>query len=165
MRILQLSPGDARAVYKTSGVDMRQYKRLQMFVHAEKLMNDNTNLQDNQLSCFVRLGSDMVNNYYEYEIPLRLTPPGDYSGTNNAHRETVWYPENMFDFPFTALTNAKLKRNVDRQNNVTGVGNTIPYTINETDPAKLKNKITVVGNPSLSEVQTIMIGTPTIIYF
>lgn len=162
LRVKDLSPGDARAVYKNTNYDMRQYKRLQMFVHAEKLMNDNTNLQDNQLSCFVRLGSDMVNNYYEYEIPLRLTPPGDYSGTNNAHRETVWYPENMFDFPFTALTNAKLKRNVDRQNNVTGVGNTIPYTINETDPAKLKNKITVVGNPSLSEVQTIMIGVRSV---
>ena len=158
MRVTDLSPGDARAVYKNTTFDMRQYKRLQMFVHAEKLTNDVTNLQDNQLSCFIRLGSDMINNYYEYEIPLRLTPAGNYVDASNSDRETVWYKENMFDFPFTALTNAKLKRNVDRQQGAAGVSNTIPYTINDPDPSKLKNKITVKGNPSLSEVQTMMIG-------
>ncbi len=162
LKVTDLSPGDARGVYKNTNFDMRQYKRLQMFVHAEKFLNDNTNLQDNQLSCFIRLGSDMVNNYYEYEIPLRLTPAGKYEANNDAHREQVWYKENMFDFPFTALTNTKLKRNVDRQKGTAGVGNTIPYTVNETDPAKLKNKITVVGNPSLSEVQTIMIGVRSV---
>lgn len=68
--------------------DMRQYKRLQMFVHAENLMNDNTNLQDNQLSCFVRLGSDMVNNYYAY-MPDNGNLPFSLMGDGATVQETT----------------------------------------------------------------------------
>ncbi|MDR1683388.1 MAG: cell surface protein SprA, partial [Candidatus Symbiothrix sp.] len=151
LKVKNLFPGEAKAVYKKTSYDMRQYKRLQMFVHAEQLPDDNANLRDYELSCFIRLGSDMTNNYYEYEIPLKLTPEGNYSQANNAHLYIVWPRENMFDFPFTALTQAKLKRNRDSQN---GLG--IPY---ETyDPQKPANNITVVGNPSISNVENIMIG-------
>jgi len=158
LRVTNLAPGDARGVYKNTTYDMRQYKRLQMFVHAEKLIDDvNSNKLDNfQLSCFVRLGSDMVNNYYEYEIPLKLTPEGIYFGEKESDREIVWYPENMFDFSFESLTNAKLKRNKAKQNRSGNVSNLIPYTIYDTE--KPLNKISIVGNPSLSDVQNIMIG-------
>lgn len=54
---------------------MRQYKRLQMFAHAEALPDLSTDPQDGELSVFIRLGSDYRSNYYEYEIPLTLTPP------------------------------------------------------------------------------------------
>ena len=70
-----LATGDARAVYKTMNMDFRNYKHLQMFVHANAMEGD-TELQDNQMSLFVRIGSDYKSNYYEYEIPLTLTPPG-----------------------------------------------------------------------------------------
>ena len=159
LRVTDLGSGDARAVYKSTTFDMRQYKRLQMFVHAEAMLDAAAkaqNLKDYELSCFVRLGSDMVNNYYEYEIPLRLTPEGTYIGSKLSDRETVWYPENMFDFPFTVLTDAKLKRNKARQNGTTGVSNTMPFEVY--DEGKPKNKITVIGNPSVSEVENIMIG-------
>ena len=155
MRIYELSPGDARAVYKNTGFDMRQYKRLQLFVHAERFVDDTRTLNDNDLSVFVRIGSDMVNNYYEYEVPLRLTPHGTYSSGNLTDRETVWYPENMIDFAFEALIEAKLKRNRARgtSQNVT---NLTPYYV--FDSAKPKNRITVVGNPTIAEVENIMIG-------
>jgi len=156
LRVTGLAPKDARAVYKNTTYDMRQYKRLQMFVHAEKMKADVTNLKDYELTCFVRIGSDMVNNYYEYEIPLRLTPEGIYSGTKGTDQEIVWYPENMFDFSFDALTKAKLKRNTANQNGGSNVSNLTPYIVY--DPDKPKNKITIKGNPSISDVENIMIG-------
>jgi len=156
LRVTGLAPNDSRAVYKNTTYDMRQYKRLQMFVHAEKMTGDITNLKDYDLKCFIRIGSDMVNNYYEYEIPLKLTPEGVYSDNNAAHRELVWYPENMFDFSFDALTKVKLKRNITNQSSTSSVSNMIPYTAY--DPDKPKNKITIKGNPSISDVENIMIG-------
>ena len=156
LRVTDLSPGDAKGVYKNTSYDMRQYKRLQMFVHAEKMTDDQYNLKDYDLTCFIRIGSDMVNNYYEYEIPLRLTPPGIYSTNKLSDQQTVWYPDNMFDFSFDALTNVKLKRNQAKQSGSANVSNILPYTIY--DPDKPLNKITVVGNPTISDVQSIMIG-------
>lgn len=151
LKVQNLSPNDSRAVYKKTGYDMRQYKRLQMFVHAEKLTGDLTKLGDYDLSCFIRIGSDMKENYYEYEIPLKLTDPGTYSNNSDKDRALVWPEENMFDFPFSVLTNAKLERNRMKQNG-TFVSDYTPFY------DKGKNKIRVVGNPSISDVQNIMIG-------
>ena len=111
LRVAHLSPRDAKAMYKNTGYDMRQYKNLQMFVHAEKLEQVDPELKDGDLSCFIRLGTDLRNNYYEYEIPLRLTAPGMYNNNNVQDREIVWPKDNMFDFPLAALTNAKIARN------------------------------------------------------
>ena len=126
-----------------------------MFVHAEKLPNDQLPLNDYDLTCFIRIGSDMVNNYYEYEIPLKITPPGLYSGDVLKDQHTVWFPENMFDLTFSKLTEAKLKRNKAKGNS-NSVSNIIPYTIY--DDENPLNRITIVGNPSISNVENIMIG-------
>jgi cell surface protein SprA len=155
-KISNLSPGDARAMYKAEHLDTRQYKRLQMFVHAEKDKNSTEELPDNDLSVFMRLGSDYKNNYYEYEIPLKITPPGNYNGSNNADREIVWPSSNMFDFPFELLTNLKLKRNKEKRQAGSEVTYYTPYS--GIDPAKPMNKVTVVGNPTISEIKVIMIG-------
>ncbi|HPS11056.1 MAG TPA: cell surface protein SprA, partial [Paludibacteraceae bacterium] len=159
LRVADLSAGEARAVYKNTTYDMRKYKRLQMFVHGEAMVDaaaQAQNLKDYELSCFIRFGSDMVNNYYEYEIPLKLTKPGVYLSDKLADREEVWQPSNMFDFPFTVLTDAKLKRNKARQQGQTGVSNSIPFVV--FDESNQNNKITIMGNPNISEVENIMIG-------
>ena len=156
LRIKDLAPNDARAVYKNTSYDMRQYKRLQMFVHAEKLVDDPSNLQDYQLTCFIRLGSDMVNNYYEYEVPLRVTPHGKYLNEKNEDREIVWPLENMFDFPFSTLIEAKLKRDKYLQTSGGNAPTLTPYEVY--DPDNPKNKIKIVGNPSISDIENIMIG-------
>lgn len=161
MRVTDLAPADARGVYKNAAYDMRQYKRLQMFVHAEKMLEDVRDLKDYQLSCFIRIGSDMVNNYYEYEIPLKLTPPGNYSANisntqDHPDRYIVWDPNNKFDFSFETLKDAKLQRNKAKQSGNFNVSNQIPYVVY--DPNKPLNKISVVGNPSISDVQILMIG-------
>ena len=155
MKVNYLAPKDARAVYKNVTYDMRQYKRLQMFVHAE-CMPDFEEIHDKELTCFIRLGSDLKNNYYEYEIPLSLTPQGIYSNDSEEDRLKVWLKSNTFDFPLSVFTDAKAARNRAKRAGNSGVGNTIPYEVY--DPEKLDNKVTVMGNPTLEDVQAIMIG-------
>lgn len=156
LTIHNLSPGDARAIYLTSGLDTRQYRRLQMFTHAEKMVDDLTDLQDEELSVFLRLGSDYTSNYYEYEIPLKLTPAGKYDQTSSSARETVWPESNMFNFPFKLLTDLKLERNKEKRRANSTVTFFTPYS--SYDPDKPINKVSIVGNPSLSEVKVIMVG-------
>ena len=61
MKVSDLAAKDARAVYKNTYYDLRQYKRLQLFTHAEALPEDAdnyTSLANGDLSVFIRLGSD-----------------------------------------------------------------------------------------------------------
>lgn len=150
-KVLNLAPGDARAVYKNIIYDMRMYRRLQMFVHAEQIIDDDTDLHDYETTVFIRLGSDHTLNYYEYEIPLKLTPAGHYT---SAERSAVWPQENMFDFQLEHLTAAKINRN--KRIKQTGASMREPYY--EYDSDNGRNKITVVGNPNLGDIQTMMIG-------
>jgi cell surface protein SprA len=154
MRVQNIEPDDSRAIFKNTLYDFRRYKRLQMFVHAARLPTDDT-LQDNDLSIFIRIGSDFRNNFYEYEIPLRLTPPGRYNTHILSDQEAVWRPENMFDFPLELLTNLKLNRNAQRGHSGESAFR-VPYS--EADPEKPHNLMTIVGNPSLAEVKVMMIG-------
>lgn len=156
MKITNLAPSDARAVYKNTYYDLRQYKRMQLFVHAEKFINDVSNLSNGEMSVFIRLGSDYKNNYYEYEVPLSLTPHGNYSTYNESDQLTVWPSGNTMNFKFESLTDLKLNRNKAKREGNASVTFQTPYS--EYDPDAPLNKITVVGNPSLSEVKTIMIG-------
>lgn len=159
LRINYLQPKDARSVYKNVSYDMRQYKRLQMFVHAESLPQFDP-IQDKDLACFIRLGSDLKNNYYEYEVPLDLTPPGVYRNDTLTGRLAVWLEQNNIDLLLSALTDAKTARNRAKRAGNSGIGNTIPYEVY--DPDNLNNKITVLGNPTLEDIQAIMIGVRNI---
>lgn len=156
LKVTDLQSGDARAVYKNINMDLRYYKRLQMFVHAERLIDDYTNLQDGDLSIFIRLGSDSRSNYYEYEIPLKLTPEGHYSTYNASDQYEVWPIENMFDFALERLPELKTQRNRDKHTDNANVSFAERYSIY--DPDNVRNKMTVVGNPSLSNIRTMLIG-------
>ena len=158
LRVTNLSPHDSRAMYKNTAYDMRQYKNLQMFVHAEQLTALDPNLKDGDLSCFIRLGTDLKNNYYEYEIPLHLTAPGLYNNNSEADRRLVWPDANMFNFALKVLTDAKLARNKAKRAGSAGVSNTIPYIVYDEASGHPQNKITVLGNPTLEDVASIMIG-------
>ncbi len=158
LRVHNLPFNDARAVYKNTSYDMRNYKHLQMFVHAEKLEAEDADLKDGDLSCFIRLGTDLKNNYYEYEIPLTLTPAGSYNNNSESDRRIIWPESNMFDFPFSVLTEAKVARNKAKRTGTSDVGNTIPYVVYDEASGKPQNRITVLGNPTLESVECIMIG-------
>ena len=149
-----LSHGESKAVYKNTTVDLRQYKRLQMFVHANALEQNTTQLDDNQLAVFIRLGSDYKNNYYEYQIPLKLTPPGKYNLNSPTDRTVVWPQDNMMDIALHLFTDLKKQRNIAK---AAGHANFMQaFTVYDKDhPANL---ITILGNPSLGEVKTMIIG-------
>lgn len=156
MRVEGLEAGDARGVYRNTNLDLRTYKRLQMFVHSEAFINDATNLKNGDISLFVRLGSDVKNNYYEYEIPLNVTPAGRYSNNSSADRLAVWPAENMLDLDLDVLTAVKKNRNAEKMAGNPDVAYTQRYQ--EQDPNNTRNHVYVMGNPSLSKVRVMLIG-------
>ncbi len=156
LKVTDLAAQDARAVYKNTNYDLRQYKRLQLFTHAEAPKLDVNDLADGDLAVFIRLGSDYKNNYYEYEVPLKLTPHGEYNYNNTEHQQIVWPAENMLNFRLKVLTDLKLERNRAKRSGENGVSFQTVYS--GRDPDNTGNAIRVKGNPSLSEVKTIMIG-------
>ena len=139
-----MKDGDSRAAYKTADLDVRSYKRIKMFVHAE---GNNDDLNDGDFSCFIRLGTDFVSNYYEYEVSLKATPHGATSAN------AIWPSSNQIDIAFEEFQKAKQIRNdAIRDGSHTNVAHPfIKYLANG-------KKIQIVGNPNLARVKTIMIG-------
>ncbi len=152
MVIKDLNAGDARGIYKKTSLDLRKYERIQMFNHAEAMLDDTGILKDGDVSVFIRLGSDYSSNFYEYEIPLKLTEPGYYNGDSESDREKVWPKDNMLDIPLSVLTSVKNKRRAASA----GANPTAAFT--DYDPEHPANRITVMGNPSIGNVRAIMIG-------
>ena len=154
MRVKDLAGGDARAVYKTLNMDMRQYKRIKMFIHAEAIEGEH--LEDEQMSAFIRLGTDYTDNYYEYEIPLKLTKPGNYLDTES-DRYLVWPESNELNVPLDLFQQVKLRRNDEKRKDGSSI--TFQDVYSWPDPDNLKNRVRIKGNPNLSNVVTVMIGT------
>ncbi|MBQ0049235.1 MAG: cell surface protein SprA [Bacteroidales bacterium] len=154
LTVTNLDHGDACAVYKNCKFDMRRYKHLQLFVHANALEPNITNLNDGETSVFLRLGSDYKSNFYEYEVPLHLTPAGHYDTYSAQGCNAVWPQENMIDLDLDVLTNAKKNRNRDRAHNLAS-NNELYEDKSHDNPNR---HVYVMGNPSLGEVKTIMIG-------
>jgi cell surface protein SprA len=147
LKIDKLNDGDARAVYKNVNYDLRRYKRLQMFIHAEDL-HTSGELEKNNIAVFIRLGSDFTDNYYEYEIPVDITPWN--VGIDSTR---IWPEANRMNIVLDSLVNIKQRRNiaVRRGQHPNNQEHYIYKLLNG-------DKITVVGMPNLAEVSTIMIG-------
>ncbi len=154
MKVFDLDAGDARGVYRNTQLDLRNYKRMQMWIHAESMIDNPTNLRSGELSLFMRLGTDIKSNYYEYEIPLALTPHGRYN--SETQRDMVWPEQNRMDFVLSRLVELKKERNRERHNQGSGVSFTTLYS--QRDPDNEVNRMSVMGNPSLSDVRVILIG-------
>lgn len=151
VQVCDLISGDARGVYRNVQLDLRAYKTLQMFSHCQS-SDPSHPLKNGDVTAFIRLGSDYTQNYYEYEIPLQVTPPGSYNTNNNNDELTVWPADNNFDIPLSTLENAKLARDAALATNK-NVSLQIPYTVKDGN-----NNVTVIGNPTISSVQIIMLG-------
>lgn len=141
MIVSNLRDGYSRAAYKLFSNDLRQYGHIQMFIHAE-----GSDLRNKDISAFIRLGADYTNNYYEYEIPLEVTQPG------TSDPNAIWPAANELDLQLSLLTAAKLARNNAKYNGQPWPL-TLPFTVSDG-----RNKITIVGEPDLSRVTTIMLG-------
>lgn len=151
LRVLNLEDGDARAAFRNVNLDIRQYRRLRMEVHAEALIGQP--LADDELTAFVRIGSDYKANFYEYEIPLKLTAPGRYSNNSDDERALVWPIENSINIDLSILQEAKQERN--RQMQLPGSS----LSVSDVFVMNYENaRVSVSGNPNLSNVRVIMVG-------
>jgi len=143
-KICDLANGDALGAFKNVTMDMRSYNTIQFFVHAEE-KDPNKPLNDKDLSMFIRVGTDYSSNYYEYEVPLDVTEWGASA------RADVWPTNNQFEINFNKLKEAKAARNIEIRE---GSANfTTPY--HYLDGTR---RITIIGNPNLGNVRTIMLG-------
>lgn len=134
-----LQDGDARAVFKQVQLDLINYGRLKMFLHADG------NVDDGELTAFLRLGDDVDSNYYEIEVPLKITPPGTFDPLE------IWPQENEIDIDFNELYALKSER--DRLN-------FSKRALWPVEGAKVvgNNQIRLRGNPDLSSAKWITIG-------
>ncbi len=156
------STGDARAVFKNVSVDMRQFKKLRMFLHAEAIPGDTSPLQNDEMIGFIRFGNDFTQNFYEVEIPLKVTPYNTISGDcPPVTAEEVWPEANEIELSLDLLT--KLKILAMGANSPTEDINGIKY-MNESElNPSLSGKINelrlgIRGNPNFGLVRTLMVG-------
>lgn len=149
LQVCNLMDGDARAGFRNVTFNLNNYKKLKMFVHGEEVDPANP-LNDDDLTVFIRLGTDLVDNYYEYELPLKLTPWGATSA------EAIWPEENNVEIVFEELTNLKKARNELMEAENPTVTMNVPYY--EAVPSDPTKRIGVKGSPNLQDLRTIMIG-------
>ncbi|GHU85754.1 cell surface protein SprA [Bacteroidia bacterium] len=146
IKVTNLNDGDARAIYKITDYDIRQFKNIKMFIHAEKVFeNDNMNTGD--MTVFIRLGADFEDNYYEYEVPLTFTP------WNRSARSDVWPELNNVNINLEEFVTLKTERNTEIRQANSKMSYTTPYIKNING-----KKYTIVGNPSISAIKVMLIG-------
>jgi len=152
LRVCGLQPEDGRSVFKNYNVDMRQYKNLEMFIHAESLINQ-PDLNDGDLVAFIRMGNDLDQNFYEIEVPLTPTP------FFTSDPEKIWPIENRLNLKLELLQEVKSR--------VMGSDDFDLGEINYFNESELDGyepgpenelRIGIKGNPSFGAVRTIMIG-------
>jgi len=143
MQVGNLVSGDARAIIKALNLDMRQFGKLSMFIHAESVTGQRA-LRDGDVNAVIRIGQDYLNNYYEIKIPLHVTPPGTYVAGQELK---VWPAENNLDFSLIDLVNLKLRRNAA----------SLPMNVIYRELSGVKT-LSVMGNPNLGEVQGLLIA-------
>ncbi|BAO55141.1 T9SS outer membrane translocon Sov/SprA [Nonlabens marinus] len=152
LRVEDLEAFDRRAVFKNIRIDMRQYENLQMFVHAESLVND-TPLNDGELEAFIRIGVDFTNNYYEVRIPLTTTPFGTTIPSE------IWPAANEFDIDLSLLQEIK-SRVLSDPTLINSEVNFFNQADLEPDSAGEPNQqiYGIKGNPNFGDVRAIMLG-------
>jgi cell surface protein SprA len=148
VRFCNLPKGGAKGVFQTfANRDLRQFGKLQMFIHAEK--TPDSYLNDNDLTAVVRIGSDFVNNYYEVRIPLKLTPLEAASiGNKDNYNDTLWVRSNSLDVDLTVLTKIKTARNLS-----SAPLNTVYRQVQANGQT-----YSIMGNPNLGEVKGVLLG-------
>ncbi len=157
MTVCDLEAQDSRAVYKNFRLDMRQYEKMEMFLHAESRINE-IPLVPNEMVAFVRMGTDLTENFYQIELPLSPTA----FGANN--EDAIWPEENRLSVPFELLQDIKAQL-FGGGINLTG-DDLIYFDENGTQILNPENtpyqtgviRVGIKGNPSFGDVRTIMLG-------
>jgi cell surface protein SprA len=152
LRVKNLEAEDSRAVFKNYQIDMRQYDNLEMYLHAEALPPPENQLQDGQLTAFIRMGIDFTNNYYQIEIPLKVTDPQDFSPRG------IWPLENDLNLPLDLLQ--QIKSTVLGDDNLSNLElNYFDESLNPVDGSFNEGlKVGIIGNPSFGNIRVMMLG-------
>ena len=138
--VCNLGKDDARGAYRPIEYDIRNYKKLKMFVHAE---SQDPLIQKGDVVAIMRIGTDLENNFYQYEIPLTISPNG------NADPAAVWPTENEILIELEEFYRVKLNRQLANSANPNGF-----YS----ETLANGHKISIIGLPDLSNVRTILLG-------
>ena len=166
IKVNDLQPKASKGVYKIVDFDMRQYKSLKMFIHAESIDKTSKLSEelDKRLIAFLRLGSDLTDNYYQIEIPLKPTQYAE-GIPNRLSADEVWQPDsNSIDFSLATLTELKALA-ISNNANLSNVlyFNEDLEIINEFTsisslPGEKKYKFSIKGNPTIGGVKNLMLG-------
>ncbi|MBL7699677.1 MAG: cell surface protein SprA [Chitinophagaceae bacterium] len=140
IQVCNMARGDVRGVFKTLNLDLRQYAKLFMYTHLES-GGAFDNLQDDELYTVVRIGNDLINNYYEVRIPLKRTVWGATSESD------IWPVQNDLELNLQRLINLKVTRNNSGPPN--------DYFKQIDDDGK---EYAIYGNPNLGEVRVVFLG-------
>ncbi|KIA87326.1 cell surface protein SprA [Flavobacterium sp. AED] len=157
-----LEPEDSRAVFKNVSIDMRQFKKLKMFLHAESLPNEIA-LRDNQMVGFIRFGNDFTQNFYQIEIPLKVTVPSSSSTSDCSalSAEAVWPEDNEIDLSLALLTQLKIQAMSIDKSTLPLDGIYYQYE-DDLDPSLVnksnKLRLGIKGNPNFGQARTLMVG-------
>ncbi|RXR24697.1 T9SS outer membrane translocon Sov/SprA [Flavobacterium stagni] len=150
---LGLEPGDSRGVFKNVSVDMRQFKKIKMFLHAEALPDTPSSIEDDELVGFIRFGNDVTDNFYQIELPLKK------SQFNDNTPSAVWPDANQIDVSLSLLTQLKVlalshiytspgeiyfKYEDELDNSLSGKAN--------------KARLGIRGNPNFGLIRVLMVG-------
>jgi len=143
LKVNNLPANETRAIYKNISIDLRRFKNLKMFMHLQK--NEGAlAINDDDFSAVIRLGTDLDDNFYQIELPLKVSQ-------NGTSALDIWPEANNLDAFLETFGLVKLER--DRA----GVAITDIYTSIEQD-AEIPYTISVKGNPTLAELKTIVLG-------
>ncbi|WP_422106105.1 cell surface protein SprA [Winogradskyella sp.] len=161
LQACELEPTDSRGVFKNISLDMRQYKKLRMFLHAEA--QDGQTLEEGELIAFIRMGNDFTDNFYQIEVPLL---PTDFVDPGLPIEERIWPSENEMNIPLSFLQQIKalgidegtlsnpdptFYDVIDGQLNETPVLEFSPLPIGQ-------QRIAVKGNPNYGNIRVLMVG-------
>ena len=143
LKVKDLPANKARAIYKNISIDLRRFKNLKMFMHLQK--NEGAlAINDDDFSAIIRLGTDLNDNYYQIELPLKVS-------LNGTSALDLWPEANNLDAFLETFGKVKLER--DKLDfSITDL-----YTSTEQDPEILYT-ISVKGNPTLAQLKTIVLG-------
>ncbi|WP_372944975.1 cell surface protein SprA, partial [Muriicola sp.] len=155
-----LEPEDSRGVFKNVNMDLRQYERLKMFMHAEKILDSDYLDDDVPLVGFLRIGTDFSENFYQIEVPLQFTPFGA------SQAEDIWPAINELDIALDDLKKVKSQGIADQTlgdisyYEIIG-GTVVPVTeFAPRTPGQIR--IGIRGNPSLGSIRSMMVGVKNI---
>ena len=143
LKVDALPADKIRAVYKNISVDLRRFKNLKMFMHLQENQGGGT-VSDDDFSAIIRLGTDLNENFYQLEVPLKVS-------RSNATALDIWPEANNLDAFLESFGKVKLERDA------AGFAINQIFTSSVQDP-DLPYTISVKGNPTLAQLRTIMLG-------